>query len=395
MHIVYVTGWFAEKDGDILTGMPNYIYKIAKYMMEKKHMVSILTVGQVNRKWKYDRIPVLSIKVPYKDFLNNEFSKYFLYPISRDWEFNRALKSINEKCPISIVQYAGWYGVGMLYSNKYPSVLRISTYTKVQLYSKHTKKELKYISLSECLAARKFDGVISPSYALGIPFSQDTKRKVTIIATPFSPSNETYEDISILKTKLLNKRYFLFFGRISPDKGIITISRCIKQILTQYPDFYFCFAGEKAVLKGKSMLQILKSSAQRERNRVIYLGNLSRKQLYPIVRNAECVVLPSLMDNLPNAGLEAMWLNGIVIGTRGASFDEMFEDNISGFLMEIDNSDDLINKINTVMHMSKYEKDQMRLEAKKRLKRYESKIVGKELERYYQYILKKRGKFNG
>ena len=35
MHIVYVTGWFAEKDGDILTGMPNYIYKIAKYMMEK------------------------------------------------------------------------------------------------------------------------------------------------------------------------------------------------------------------------------------------------------------------------------------------------------------------------------------------------------------------------
>lgn len=125
------------------------------------------------------------------------------------------------------------------------------------------------------------------------------------------------------------------------------------------------------------------------------MGNLSRKQLYPIVRNAECVVLPSLMDNLPNAGLEAMWLNGIVIGTRGASFDEMFEDNISGFLMEIDNSDDLINKINTVMHMSKYEKDQMRLEAKKRLKRYESKIVGKELERYYQYILKKRGKFNG
>lgn len=44
---------------------------------------------------------------------------------------------------------------------------------------------------------------------------------------------------------------------------------------------------------------------------------------------------------------------------------------------------------------ARYEKDQMRLEAKKRLKRYESKIVGKELERYYQYILKKRGKFNG
>lgn len=46
MHIVYVTGMFADQDGDVLTGMPNYIYKIAKYMKSKGHNTSILTTGK-------------------------------------------------------------------------------------------------------------------------------------------------------------------------------------------------------------------------------------------------------------------------------------------------------------------------------------------------------------
>ena len=140
------------------------------------------------------------------------------------------------------------------------------------------------------------------------------------------------------------------------------------------------------------MMQFLKKSAWNERERVVYLGNIPHSQLYPVIREAECVVLPSLMDNLPNAGLEAMWGNGIVIGTRGASFDEMFDDGISGLLMEIDNSDELLEKIDAVMHMSEQEKGKMREEAKKRLKKYDTETAGKKLERYYGYILKSRKK---
>jgi glycosyltransferase involved in cell wall biosynthesis len=45
------------------------------------------------------------------------------------------------------------------------------------------------------------------------------------------------------------------------------------------------------------------------------------------------VVLPSLVDNLPNACLEAMALGKPVIGTSGASFEELLTDGISGFLV--------------------------------------------------------------
>ncbi len=390
MHIVYVTGRFADKDGDVLTGMPNYIYKIAKYMQDIQNQVSILTIGNADGEWMYDGIPVYSRKLFDNGVWGKEFGMYLVYPVIREYLFNKTLQQIHRKRPITLVQYAGWYGVGMLYARSFPSVLRISTYTKVQLYAKHTPKELRYITLTERMAAKNFDGIIAPSHALGDRYAKDVRRKVTVLPTPFCYPRPEEEDTSILDEKLSHKKYFLFFGRISPDKGIDTIARCIREILAGYPEHCFCFAGEIALVNGRNMMQHLKKSAGEKRDRVIYLGNITHRQLYPVIRNAECVVLPSLMDNLPNAGLEAMWLNGIVIGTRGASFDEMYEDKISGLLMDIDDSEELLEKISYVMHMTADEKERMKTEAKKKIEIYESQAAGEKLERYYKYILEQR-----
>ena len=390
MHIVYVTGMFADQDGDVLTGMPNYIYKIAKYMKSKGHNTSILTTGKKNKQWNYDGIRVYSVRVPYKKILSSEFNTYLLYPIMREFMFNHMLEMIDKNYPITLVQYAGWYGVGMLYGKKFPSILRISTYTKVQLYSKHTAKELAYITFTERMAAKRFDAVISPSHTLGDRFSNDVKRKVMVMPTPFYYPNSDDEDNCIFNEVLQSKKYFLFFGRVSPDKGIETIARCLEKILLKYPDYYFCFAGEIAVINGINMISLLKKSARKEKSRVIYLGELHHRQLNPIIRNAECILLPSLMDNFPNTALEAMWLNGIVIGTKGASFEEIIEDKVSGLLMEIDDSQDLMKKLADVMGMSDRRKMQMRENAKKSLQKYEAKTAGRKLEKYYKYVLEKR-----
>lgn len=392
MHIVYVTGFFANNDQDILTGMPNYIYKISKYMLSVGYDVTILTVGKKDIEWFYDGIRVYSVYIPASNIGSREFNHYFVYPLKRELKFNQRLNIINKKNPITLVQYAGWYGVGMLYNRKFPSVLRISTYSKFQLYAKHTKKELFYINLTELMAAKNFDGIIAPSRALGTRYEKDVKRKVRILETPFEYSECEREDNTLLREKLSGKKYFIFFGRISPDKGIETIGRCINELLKTYPDYIFCFAGEVAIVNGKNMMKYLKSISGEEKERVVYLGNIPHNQLFPIIRNAECVVMPSLMDNLPNAGLEAMYLNGIVIGTRGASFDEMFEDKISGLLIEIDDSKELLQKIGYVLKMSEAEKEKMRQMARERLEKYEPQNAGKKLVLYYHKILKKRKK---
>jgi glycosyltransferase involved in cell wall biosynthesis len=83
---------------------------------------------------------------------------------------------------------------------------------------------------------------------------------------------------------------------------------------------YFLFVGRLQPHKG----------AER---RVRFLGEIRHEELYPVVRRARLVVLPSLSDNLPNAMLEAMALGRPVIGTIGTSFDEVIEDGVSGFLV--------------------------------------------------------------
>ena len=381
MHIVYVTGNFPERDQEPLGGMQNYIYKISKYMISRDHRVTILAIGKKEHRWEYDGVPVYTVPVVKESLGGIKGIGKYLAMILREWTFNKALGKLNDELPVSLVQYAGWYGVGMLYNRKFPSVLRISSYTKQQLASLHKKKETEIISFFERLAGKNFDGVIAPSKALGIPYAKDIKRKVTIIKTPYVIPSGIDEDWEVYRRKLKDKKYFLFFGRISPDKGIDTIAGCIDGILSKHTDFYFVFAGPAVVMNGVNKLKMLEEGAKENRNRVLYLGNLKHNQLNPVIRNAECVVLPSLMDNLPNSCLEAMALNGIVIGTRGASFDEIFEDGKSGLLMEIDNGRQLTEKIDTVVRMQEEEKEAMRLAAREELEKYNPRITGKELER--------------
>ena len=68
-------------------------------------------------------------------------------------------------------------------------------------------------------------------------------------------------------------------------------------------------------------------------DRLTFVDTLRHDQLYPVVAGARLAVLPSLVDNLPNACLEAMAFGVPVVGTLGASFDEVITDGETGFLV--------------------------------------------------------------
>ncbi len=68
---------------------------------------------------------------------------------------------------------------------------------------------------------------------------------------------------------------------------------------------------------------------------MIYLGALPKPQLYAVLRGAEAAVLPSLVDNLPNTVIESLMLGLPVIGSAGASIDELIEPGITGELVPL------------------------------------------------------------
>jgi glycosyltransferase involved in cell wall biosynthesis len=72
---------------------------------------------------------------------------------------------------------------------------------------------------------------------------------------------------------------------------------------------------------------------------------MPKPELYALLARAEAAVLPSLVDNLPNTVIESLLLGIPVIGTRGASIDELVRDGINGELVERGDAPALANAL--------------------------------------------------
>jgi len=57
--------------------------------------------------------------------------------------------------------------------------------------------------------------------------------------------------------------------------------------------------------------------------------------VYAVLRRAEVAVIPSRVDNLPNTVIESLLFHIPVIGSRGASIDELIEPGKTGELVPI------------------------------------------------------------
>jgi len=129
----------------------------------------------------------------------------------------------------------------------------------------------------------------------------------------------------------LPPRYLFHFGdQLNSRKGTEWIARALPLAWKSAPDLKLVIAGRFFDFQFPD-LQLLWG---RDKDKVIYLGQLSKPDLLAVLRRARAAVLPSLVDNLPNAVYESLSLGIPVIGTRGASIDELVDDGITGELVE-------------------------------------------------------------
>ena len=134
--------------------------------------------------------------------------------------------------------------------------------------------------------------------------------------------------------------------------------------------------------------ELVKKAAKEHSNRVLYVGCLVREQLYPLIQNAQVCLLPSRIENLSNACIEAMAMGRIVIGTNGASFEQLIDDGVSGFLCERDNPLSYLQAVNTALNMCEEEKQKMSEKAIERIKKLEPDAVYEKYLRYYRKVIK-------
>ena len=158
-------------------------------------------------------------------------------------------------------------------------------------------------------------------------------RDARVIPTPFYVETREWDN-AVYEQFLKGKKYALYFGRFQLHKGFHTLAQALPRFLSQCPDAYVALVGrDMETSLASSMAGFARAQCGSSAARLIMLENLPHSQLYPVIAGAHFVVLPSLIDNSPNACLEAMGLGKVVIGTSGTSFDELIIDGVNGFLV--------------------------------------------------------------
>lgn len=389
MNVLFVCPVFAKNEKDTSIGGMSYaVYKMAYGLLKIGHEAVILSLGTHNRSWHYHGIPIETI-----ENINRKEGKGFLdtaqYIIRREKDIENRIIEIHNKKRIDIIQYGGWFGVGSLYTGKIPAVMRISTYTKAQLPDNFSLGKRLALSHFERVAAKKIGAVYSPSKLMADAMGKDIHQKITVLETPFL-KEEIFEDNKLYLDKLAGKKYLLFFSRMSIDKGIYVVGDILYETLKTNDNIYFVFAGPSDIHNGVRAEDELLNKAREYRNRLVFLGYLGKEALYPVIRNAEAILMPSITDNLPNACSEAMSMGKIVIGTDGSSLEQFIDNRINGYLAKVGDSDSLRKCINEVLHLGKTPKTEMSKRAVEKIERFNILDFSYELEALLQDTINKK-----
>lgn len=132
----------------------------------------------------------------------------------------------------------------------------------------------------------------------------------------------------------------LYFGRLSPEKGVATAIRAFAKI--DDPEARFTIVGlgpDEARLKG------LVSELGLE-GRVSFPGPVYGEAMQSLIRSARAVLMPSeWYENTPYALLEAQAAGAVVIAARSGSLPDRIEDSVSGFLYEPGDADGCAEKM--------------------------------------------------
>lgn len=146
--------------------------------------------------------------------------------------------------------------------------------------------------------------------------------------------------------------------------------------------------------KGQMVManELVREYAGRYADRVIYVGGPVREQLYPLIDNAELCILPSRIENLSNACIEAMAMGKVVVATNGASYEQLIDDRVSGFLCERDNPESFLQAVEEALSMNEEEKQKMIEKASMRIQQLSPEIIYEKYFDFYKQVMQEWGR---
>lgn len=226
---------------------------------------------------------------------------------------------------------------------------------------------------------QKLDLIVTPSAFYKRKISEAAITKAPIVHIPnFLPLNTQY-------TCKIGGDYFLYFGRLSREKGILTLIRAYAKTGRRFP-LYIVGRGPME----EQILSLIKEKSLEEQ--VLLLGFKQGKELTDIVEHARCICLPSeWYENGPYSIMEAMAAGKPVIVSSYGGLPEMVDEDQNGFIVQAGNTEELKEAL---IKMEQEEiLESFSIHALKKAKQnFDAEKYASVMVRYYQKVIERRQK---
>jgi len=390
MKIAFVTPEYITEH-NFHGGLANYLSRVARGLMRLGQRPIVIVASDREGYLEDQGVPVYRVDVsaPWEKVLAGiPIARRMNTPLKWLWQsrrLNERLSRLHSRERIDVVQYASYTATALFRIKGIPSIIRLSSVQESldMGYGRKKNPERRLLNFLELRSINNADRIFAPSYLIARHVEKMVGKQVTVIESPYvapdSPLDTApYEDM------LADKHYILTFGSLGHLKGIDTVAEIIHDLLDTHPRLHYVFLGKDMGLQGRPMMQRVWEKAGSHRARVLYMGIMPHSQLYPVIQGARLVVLPSRVDNLPNTCIEAMALGKVVIGTEGASFEQLIENNVNGLLCPIDNPQSLKGTIEAALAMNDHDMLSMGRKAAERIEHLKPERVVEELLNTYR-----------
>ena len=214
------------------------------------------------------------------------------------------------------------------------------------------------------------DTVITQSVSMDEDLKNYINKKTEVIYNPISSSKilSLSEEKSSIK---LDSKFFniVSVGRLAYEKDYRTAILSIAKLKKKIRNIKYYILGE-----GDLKEELLRYSKSLDLNdNIIFTGHL--KNPYPIMKNANVLLLTSLYEGFSNVILESLALNTPVVATDSPGGNkEIILNGENGFLAKVRNSEDIVQKIMLVREQKNYNIDVSKFEINFITKEYEKQF---------------------
>lgn len=367
-------------------GIGTYTYNMALALTKLGHTVHVITSTQNSEQTYLDSgVWVHRLK-------SRRINPKELWLMKNSYSVAKKISKI--ECEFDIVQASEFESEAFWpsFKKKAPLITRLSTpyFLIEELNGKVFFGPRPFFNWMERKQTLRSDGIFTSTRALAkividrweieperveiIPNSVDVSRVIQL-----GGKNKPVPEI------VKNKDFLLYFGRLEERKGIPVLAAALPFVFEQLPYLKMVFVGSDLGYRGSSMREYIQQKAGEYRERLIFIDNLPQERLFPIVNLARIIILPSLWEAFGFVCLEAMALGRPVIATSGSGFEEIIENDISGYLVKPGRIEPLVEKIINGLK-NKEELRRISEGAGKRAQDFEVSNIALKLVAYYGKI---------